>query len=102
MYSLFKEYNLLFSRKKGNSSFCSCTQPIFTEVSAQSLLRNIGEGAHSNRRKSNVMGTLFDPLLAYLQRLIDQKVGAGESVLWTQQQTERGLTGCLTNITVLY
>jgi hypothetical protein len=48
------------------------------------------------------MGTLFDPLLVYLQRFIDQKVGAGESVLWTQQQIERGFTGCIMVITVLY
>jgi hypothetical protein len=100
-----KNKSYFFKEKKDNSGLCSCTQPIFTKVSAQSLMSKIGERAHSmtqNRRKSNVMGTLFDPLLAYLQRLIDLKVGAGESVLWTQQQTERGFTGCLTNITVLY
>lgn len=48
------------------------------------------------------MGTLFDPLPVCLQRFIDQKVGAGESVLWTQQQIERGFTGWFTDITALY
>lgn len=55
-----------------------------------------------NQMQSYRMGTLFDPLPVCLQRFIDQKVGAWESVLWTQQQIERGFTGWFTDITALY
>jgi hypothetical protein len=31
----------------------------------------------------------------FLQRYIEQKVGTGESIPWTQQQIDKGFTGCL-------
>ncbi|PWZ21371.1 Glutathione S-transferase Z1 [Zea mays] len=56
-----------------------------------------------NHQIASIVASGIQPLhnLTVL-RFIDQKIGAGESVLWTQQQIERGFTGCFTDITTLY
>uniref|UniRef100_A0A804PJ07 glutathione transferase n=1 Tax=Zea mays TaxID=4577 RepID=A0A804PJ07_MAIZE len=56
-----------------------------------------------NHQIASIVASGIQPLhnLTVL-RFIDQKVGAGESVLWTQQQIERGFTGWFTDITALY
>jgi len=47
-----------------------------------------------NHQIANIVSSGIQPLhnLSVLVRFIEQKVGAGESVLWTQQQIERGFT----------
>jgi hypothetical protein len=83
----------VFKKEKRTIPASAAPQTFFTKDSAQ---------IEENQMQSYRMGTLFDPLPVCLQRFIDQKVGAGESVLWTQQQIERGFTGWFTDITALY